>query len=352
MEKKNIKFKKKIVILVSFVLVLFILIGGIFIKKMEIHEDDLILSQLQFEYGSEVNIKDLIEKANVEIIEYPIVSTLEVGQQKLTFKVKKGFMQSEIKKEIEIVDTQKPIIEFKQDQLVLNYGEKKDLMTNILKVYDIVDKSENIKIELNENVNINKAGNYKVEVIATDKNGNKTVKSFKVIVKEKPIIGTYINGILLVNKEYPIPASFGGYNEEASKALDALQKGANQAGYSMPLLSGYRSYETQKNLYNNYVANYGQESADTFSARPGHSEHQTGLAFDVGDIDDYYGDTPAGKWLKENCASYGFIIRYTKGKESITGYKSEPWHIRYVGVEHAKKIMSQNICLEEYLGVN
>ena len=115
----------------------------------------------------------------------------------------------------------------------------------------------------------------------------------------------------------------------------------------MPLLSGYRSYYTQQYLYNSYVSTYGRESADTFSARPGHSEHQTGLAFDVGSIDDYYGDTPAGIWLKENAHYYGFIIRYPKGKEHITGYKYEPWHIRYLGVDIATDIYNKGVTLEE-----
>lgn len=349
------KQKKKIKTLLLFIILLGLTVigfGSILLKKMTLQEDDLILVSTPIEYGSEINSKDLIQSANVEIIEYPHVSTLKVGKQSLIFIVKKGFSKLEISKEIEVVDTQKPIIEIKEDQLVLNYGEKRDLKSNVLAVYDVVDKKEGISWEITDHVNILNAGKYKAEIKATDKNGNTTIKSFEVVVKEKQLVGTYINGILLVNKEYPIPASFGGYNEEATNALAALQKGAMRFGYSMPLLSGYRSYETQKNLYNNYVASYGQTNADTFSARPGHSEHQTGLAFDVGEIDDNFGNTPAGMWLKNNCASYGFIIRYTKGKESITGYKSEPWHIRYVGVEHAQRIMSQNICLEEYLGVN
>ena len=163
---------------------------------------------------------------------------------------------------------------------------------------------------------------------------------------------TYVNGILLVNKNHPIPASYApGLNKTVWQAFMNLKDDAAVAGHDIQLLSGYRSYTTQQNLYNNYVATYGQEEADTFSAKPGTSEHQTGLAMDVGWIDDAYGETASGKWLAENCHKYGFIIRYPKGKEDITGYKYEPWHIRYLGVDIATDVYQSGLCLEEYLGV-
>ncbi|MBO5477436.1 MAG: D-alanyl-D-alanine carboxypeptidase family protein [Clostridia bacterium] len=163
---------------------------------------------------------------------------------------------------------------------------------------------------------------------------------------------TYVNGILLVNKNHSIPASYApGLNQTVWEAFIELKEDAAIAGHDIQLLSGYRSYATQESLYNNYVATYGQEEADTFSAKPGTSEHQTGLAMDVGWIDDAYGETASGKWLAENCHKYGFIIRYPKGKEDITGYKYEPWHIRYLGVDIATDVYQSGLCLEEYLGV-
>lgn len=164
---------------------------------------------------------------------------------------------------------------------------------------------------------------------------------------------TYVNGIMLVNKTYSIPSDYApGLVPEAYSAFLNLKEAASNNGFDIELISGFRSYETQTGLYNNYVATYGQAEADTFSARPGTSEHQTGLAMDVGWIDDSYGDTPSGIWLANNCYKYGFIIRYPKGKESITGYKYEPWHIRYLGVDIAKEVYESGLCLEEYLGVN
>ena len=117
--------------------------------------------------------------------------------------------------------------------------------------------------------------------------------------------------------------------------------------------SGFRSYEYQSELYNGYVASSGQEAADTFSARPGHSEHQTGLALDinVASTRAHFENTPAFAWLKEHCAEYGFILRYDKGKEDVTGYRFEPWHYRYVGAEAAAAIMEQGVSYEEYLAL-
>ena len=154
---------------------------------------------------------------------------------------------------------------------------------------------------------------------------------------------TYIDGILIVNKTYSLPDGFATGNDPvAYQALLELQSAASSAGYSIPLISGFRSQTTQTGLYNRYVARDGKDAADTYSARPGHSEHETGLA---------YGDTPAGTWLAQHAHEFGFIIRYPKGKEDITKYQYEPWHVRYVGLEHAAKIYEQDLTLEEYLGI-
>ena len=217
------------------------------------------------------------------------------------------------------------------------------------------------KVEVINGVNTSSTGNYQVNYKVKDSSGNesdkivyvKVINQTKVADYSNIVQGpTYINGILIVNKKYSLPSNYGsGVDPEANQALKNLQAGAKEAGHPMPLLSGYRSYYTQRNLYNSYVARDGQAAADTYSARPGHSEHQTGLAFDVGAISNNYGNTNAGIWLKNNAHKYGFIIRYPKGKEHITGYVYEPWHIRYVGTYHALKIYESGLTLEEYLGV-
>ena len=141
---------------------------------------------------------------------------------------------------------------------------------------------------------------------------------------------------------------------EAANSLTELLETAENAGVPMQVLSSYRSYQTQVNTYNNYVNQYGRAEADTFSARPGHSEHQTGLAADLGNgtcnLETCFGNTAAGKWLAAHAHEYGFIVRYEEGKDSVTGYQYEPWHIRYVG-DAASSIVNSGKTMDEYYNV-
>lgn len=164
---------------------------------------------------------------------------------------------------------------------------------------------------------------------------------------------TYIQGIPLVNKTYSLPEDYNpGVSDEAAEAFEKMKSAAADEGLDIYISSGFRSYDYQRDLYNRYVSGYGQEEADTFSARPGHSEHQLGLAFDLNSIDDSFINTAEGGWVKDNCHEYGFIIRYPLGKEEITGYKYEPWHIRYVGEDMAAALYESGLTLEEYFGVD
>ena len=165
---------------------------------------------------------------------------------------------------------------------------------------------------------------------------------------------TYIDGILIANKSYALPEGYnpGGLLPTVVEAWNAMVAAAKADGISLWIVSGYRSYQTQQAVYNNYVANNGQAQADTYSARPGHSEHQTGLAFDINQISYSFGETPAGKWVAEHAAEYGFIIRYPQEKQEITGYVYEPWHLRYLGTETAMAVYQSGLCLEEYLNID
>lgn len=147
-----------------------------------------------------------------------------------------------------------------------------------------------------------------------------------------------------------------------SATADALQKlaaGAAASGLTLNLQSGYRSYDFQVALYNSYVSQDGQAKADTYSARPGYSEHQTGFAADLGgttspscNVEECYANTPEGQWLAAHSWEYGFIIRYPKDKTAITGYTYEPWHVRYVGVELSTEMHKTGIeTLEEFFGL-
>ncbi|MCC8111120.1 MAG: D-alanyl-D-alanine carboxypeptidase family protein [Ruminococcus sp.] len=164
---------------------------------------------------------------------------------------------------------------------------------------------------------------------------------------------TYIDSILIVNKSYCVPENYDpGLYDEVAEAFEQMKADAAEEGLNLYIGSSYRDYAYQVEIYNNYSELYGSEMADTFSARPGYSEHQSGYVIDCNTIDDAFGDTDEAVWLAEHCAEYGFIIRYLEGKEDITGYKYEPWHIRYVGVEVATEITELGLTLEEYLGVD
>ncbi len=183
--------------------------------------------------------------------------------------------------------------------------------------------------------------------------------------------------LILVNKQVPLDKNYKPENliqvkyvaknrspvgwkmvERAAEAFNKLSESAKKAGYEIVVTTAYRDYQFQNNLYSRYVKTYGQEEADRFSARPGTSEHQTGLAADVSSpsvqyqLTEDYIDTAEGRWLAENCHKYGFIIRYPKGKEHITGYLYEPWHIRYLGVDIATEIFQRELTLEEFLEEN
>ena len=144
--------------------------------------------------------------------------------------------------------------------------------------------------------------------------------------------------------------------EDAAAALKAMFDGAAKDGIKLAGVSGYRSGATQKSLFERYAKRDGEEAANRYSARAGHSEHQTGLAIDVSGIDgkcavvDCFGDTEEAAWIAEHAHVYGFIVRYPEGKEDITGYKYEPWHLRYVGEDIARQVFESEMTLEEYYG--
>ncbi len=177
-----------------------------------------------------------------------------------------------------------------------------------------------------------------------------------------------VNRDYLISKDYvpddlvvpEVPFSYYGVYEKsyvrkrAAKALEHLFAGARSDGYTLKVVSAYRSYERQMQIYRNNVKTRGKDKTNKVSAMPGSSEHQTGLAIDVSadsvgcTIEESFARSAEGKWLKKNCYKYGFIIRYPKNKTKITGYSYEPWHIRYVGKNLAQYLKKNKLTLEEY----
>ena len=164
---------------------------------------------------------------------------------------------------------------------------------------------------------------------------------------------------VLVTKHFRLPDGFVPPNLvnigqsmmrlEAAEAAQGMIDAAAAEGHRLWVQSGYRSFDLQARLYDQYSARDGAEGADRYSARPGHSEHQTGLVADLNTITDAFGDTPEGKWVAANCWYFGFIVRYTTENSDVTLYKTEPWHLRHIGKEAAAGMHDLGIAsFEEY----
>lgn len=194
---------------------------------------------------------------------------------------------------------------------------------------------------------------------------NKNQETSQAIIK--PTYRTDHN-LLVVNKKHPLTQDYNpfkgtldsnnpdgaGLSEKTNQAKEQIIADLQTAGFPISnQISGYRSYQYQTTLYNNYVANHGQKEADTFSARPGYSEHQSGLAFDLTGKD---GQLPTDDkmytWLQNNAYKYGLIIRFPRDSSAQTGYMGEEWHLRYIGINNSTKMHEEKIStLEEYTGI-
>lgn len=181
-----------------------------------------------------------------------------------------------------------------------------------------------------------------------------------VVNKGRILPSTYIP-VNLVVPNIPLRLSAASQEmhlrQDAATALEQMTAAAKTQGINLMLASGYRSYNFQVALYNSYVKNDGQAAADASSARAGHSEHQTGLAADLEpvsrkcEVDTCFESTPEGQWIAANSYKFGFIVRYQKNNQTLTGYEYEPWHVRYVGKDLAGQIISGNQTLEQFFGL-
>ena len=246
-----------------------------------------------------------------------------------------------------------------------------------------IKKSEkNIKANVSEDINL---VNLKKEKYYIDKNLErylsymkinpdfsleKVVRNVNVNLDKKQYEDTFKTNVndgilMLVNKYYYLTEDYepndlvtlnakynkGTNSKMRKEAANAFMKMADAAMLDNIVIknaSGYRSYNYQVSLYDNYVKKDGKEAADTYSARPGFSEHQTGFVSDINIIDTSFENTDDFLWLHDNAYKYGFILRFPKDKEDVTGYQYEPWHYRYVGKKAAKIIHDEELTLEEY----
>ena len=372
------KKKVKIIIVISVLVVVILIIGGIYLNSKRL--------VLEYENNIEVDVNEKLYNLdaikNIKngkiITKRELVNTTKLGKVKVSFQVE-NFFKKRVKYKyiVNVVDKEAPKIIFK-NELESEIGEEIDLLKDVT----VEDNSkENIIPQVEGEYDINKSGDYKLYYIAEDTSGNKAKEEFILHIKEKNVEKqitsngnqgatffttskgfkgvtkngvTYIEGYLVVNKTYTLPSSYGnGLTNATTEAFNKMQAAAKIDGLNIYISSGFRLYSYQKTLYNNYVNRDGVVAADTYSARAGHSEHQSGLAFDVNTINDSFANTEEGKWLNDNCYKYGFILRYPNGKSDETGYQYEPWHFRYVGVELAEKLYNNGnwITVEDYFGI-
>lgn len=374
-------------------------------------EDEELVAHIQCA-EAEVDATQLIEystsdDSNLSVEADPTSINLNfVGEQEITYSIdtendKGRKIEKVYNVTVYVEDTEAPVIELESEDITLSKGasfnpEDNVKVTDNSEVCTLVTKKPNKTTKENEvyttswymidsDVDTSTPGEYTVKVTACDKYGNEAEpKTFSVTVDNKKALSTYdsdthvsynTDSILVVaNKKNALPDGYEPSDlrvvntpntnnwkmrDEAATALEEMFAAAKEDGITLIACSGYRSQSYQVTLYNSYVSKYGRATADTISSRPGYSDHQTGLAMDIGDHDQatvFSSDmqyTPEGEWLYKNAHNYGFILRYPKGKDDITGYTFEPWHYRYIGVEDATKLynISPDYTLEEYLGV-
>ena len=324
----------------------------------------------------------------------------KTGYKKETIEV---FIEDDIYNKIEhkkysktlesIINTELFNEKYLNEYINITYIDNKNFLDNINKLLDIGYNSNDINNIFNnlndESINILTKNNYMKDIINIisinyfkENNLDRYIKYLEKTKNDIETTITYVNiGLdneyytniiniendedikVLVNKynklrkDY-VPKNLGNVSygsgkliKEAKIAFDNMCKEAKESGILIYGGSGYRSYNYQLNLYNNYVAQDGKTLADTYSARAGHSEHQTGLAMDIlNNSWNYIAENDKEyTWLINNSHKYGFILRYPKGKEIITGYMYEPWHYRYIGVDLAKELTDSNLTYEEYI---
>lgn len=257
------------------------------------------------------------------------------------------------------------------------------MQTTIINAIVIGLIGTNVLLPIKDINTINFPGNDKIESIVDYEDSGPDdltpnyLEATSYINDHGQVIVTNVDdNLVLVNKKRNLPYnykpmdlvipkvnfSFGGKHDkkhlrkEAASALEELFFAAQEENIMLYAVSGYRSYSTQKALFDNKSRSVGVEKANLLVAKPGQSEHQTGLAMDVSVksigfvLEEYFQNTAEAEWLKVNAHKYGFIIRYEEDTTEITGYSFEPWHIRYVGKEFSQQIYETNITLEEFLG--
>ena len=397
MKKKHRRIRKEFIIAC---IVLLTIIGLIIGLIFYFNRDQLIL---EYQDNVEVNLNDEVYNTDyitklengVILTEKEKIDTSSLGVIEIKVLIKdNNNKEREYKYHINVVDKEDPVITFKSE-LSTQVGTKIDLLKDV----SATDNSgEEITVEVEGEYDFDKEGEYKLNYVAKDSSGNVKKEEFTLKVTKKQEVQptpapvsdkefttsnghkgvvkngiTYIDGYMIANKTYSVPKNI--YPENAVKCVDGnrndqilnkttcsaaqeMIEAAKKEGVTLYIASGYRSYSTQNYLWTTRRDSNGKAFADSGTARAGHSEHHTGLGFDMcgsgkGCITSEYANTTGAKWMNANAYKFGLILRYPNGKTDETGYKYESWHFRYVGKELAQKLYNNGdwITLENYFGI-
>lgn len=298
-------------------------------------------------------------KKNVKIIIVLIIilSISLIGYKRYTYinsydykLLQVGYSDNEInilKIELTTKDLDKLLLEEYNESLVKFISEKYFIYSNLNRYLKYREDHENLEYnEIVTIVNVNRDREYYTDVIKTDTNKGHLMLVNKYFQLDKDYTP---KDIIKASGVYAYANN--SLSEEAYMAFKKLNKAATDSGYTILINSSYRDFKSQDDIWTKRKDYYGEDFADKYAARAGHSEHQTAYAIDVADfydVNDKFGDTEAFIWMRDNSHKYGFILRYPKGKENITGYSYEPWHYRYVGIDVASVIYNENITFDEY----
>ena len=236
----------------------------------------------------------------------------------------------------------------KNEKLINILKQKYFLIKNLDKYLEYSDKNSDLDLqEVVALVNVHRDKDYYDDMEET----NTSLGNIMLVNKYNALSKDYeVENLTNISKTY----SYGDnkkLNKEAYEAFIDLAEDAKKEGYTILIVSSYRSYKDQEDVWKDYKTSFGTRKADAYAARAGSSEHETGLAIDVADYydeNDKFEDTDSFKWMQANAHKYGYILRYPKGKENITGYSYEAWHYRYVGIETATKVYNEGITYDEY----
>jgi len=362
--------KKTSIFLIIEIVIIICLFVGVFIlyyEKPTVVIDKNIIINLN---DSKKN-SDYVKVTNGKIVNEYNINTSILGIKDVKVIVS-GFLgiKKDYTYQVEIKDLTPPELTIHNKNLYTEIYKEINLLDNVI-VKDNSNKDIEVKVE--GKYDFKETKTFVLNYVCSDESGNTTKEEFTLTVTDqKPTTDktfltsngytlvvkngiTYIDGYLIANKTYNLPSSYnpGKLLTEFTDNFNKMKNDAKLEDINLKIVSGYRSYETQKKLHYNYVKDQGSQKAETHSARAGYSEHQSGLAADINLISQKFATQKEGIWLNDNCYKYGFIIRYPKDKSDETGYIYEPWHIRYVGKELAEKLYNNGnwITMEKYFGI-